>query len=129
MRGKGLQCTLIIYSHRITPAYAGKRASLINAFMLNQDHPCVCGEKSTRACVSMPRAGSPLRMRGKELEFQRGMRAEGITPAYAGKRAAIQCQSWTDCDHPCVCGEKSGAKYLNHESSGSPLRMRGKGCM
>ena len=31
-------------------------------------------------------------------------------------------------DHPCVCGEKSFRSSATCFASGSPLRMRGKGC-
>ena len=66
MRGKVQVTACLNIGARITPAYAGKRAS--NSYNVRnvKDHPRVCGEK----CF----AG--------RLPLQ----SEGITPAYAGKR-------------------------------------------
>ena len=66
MRGKGNNPKMVGYKTRITPAYAGKRAITLAQFIIERDHPRVCGEK--------------LRW-GLALEY--GIR---ITPAYAGKR-------------------------------------------
>ena len=46
MRGKVLKGCLCRYKDRITPAYAGKRVSLLAFAMLVWDHPRLCGEKS-----------------------------------------------------------------------------------
>ena len=69
----------------ITPAYAGKRATLRLINLVLEDHPRVCGEKKDGEKLRMELEGSPPRMRGKVDDFE-GMPLDfGITPAYAGK--------------------------------------------
>ena len=65
MRGKVPAVKFLIYSLRITPAYAGKRYTFNRYFRIFKDHPRVCGEKSPSAGVFDGYAGSPPRMRGK----------------------------------------------------------------
>ena len=65
-------------------------------------------------------------MRGKVLQHDFGLVSYGITPAYAGKRAAPAgrgCRPW---DHPRVCGEKMILTLSTQKDEGSPPRMRGK---
>ena len=50
---------------RITPAYAGKRLIQARHAVKRQDHPRVCGEKSSPFNLFMTLWGSPPRMRGK----------------------------------------------------------------
>ena len=45
-------------------------------------------------------------MRGKEETAVQLLRAGGITPACAGKRALIRRSSYFGRDHPRMCGEK-----------------------
>ena len=70
--------------------------------------------------------GSPPRMRGKVKRNKRFQLADGITPAYAGKRPAAWAGAWRTGDHPRVCGEKSGRVRPWRKHKGSPPRMRGK---
>ena len=74
--------------HGITPAYAGKRARSPPPPSGRWDHPRVCGEKSMMSRVLLFMVGSPPRMRGKVKRNKRFQLADGITPAYAGKRPA-----------------------------------------
>ena len=46
VRGKGHYPFVNNIRHRITPACAGKRIFVFLEFMLNEDHPRVCGEKT-----------------------------------------------------------------------------------
>ena len=52
---------------------------------------------------------------------------EGITPACAGKRAAICPGRAGAGDHPRVCGEKRVMFIQDCPNEGSPPRVRGKG--
>ena len=52
--------------------------------------------------------------------------ADGITPAYAGKRQTSRRRSCNSWDHPRVCGEKSLNFKIWARRRGSPPRMRGK---
>ena len=65
-------------------------------------------------------------MRGKDSEITIATDAEGITPAYAGKRMDSLQRFSRSRDHPCVCGEKMLLRFSPSTNSGSPLRMRGK---
>ena len=70
--------------------------------------------------------GSPPRMRGKVKRNKRFQLADGITPAYAGKRPAAWAGAWRTGDHPRVCGEKGTGLTNVTSPMGSPPRMRGK---
>ena len=65
-------------------------------------------------------------MRGKPVLFASNARAEGITPACAGK--TLWSRSWESClgDHPRVCGENFKSCFVLGLTLGSPPRMRGK---
>ena len=66
-------------------------------------------------------------MRGKVKRNKRFQLADGITPAYAGKRPAAWAGAWRTGDHPRVCGEKGTGLTNVTSPMGSPPRMRGKG--
>ena len=70
---------------------------------------------------------SPPRVRGKADHTIAGRIRVGITPAYAGKRAASAREAYFIWDHPRVCGEKSNECVKPEIPQGSPPRMRGKG--
>ena len=73
----------------ITPAYAGKSRRGSAGCFLHRDHPRLCGEKSSMYVLVIPSAGSPPPMRGKARANLGYGNKIGITPAYAGKRAAL----------------------------------------
>ena len=71
--------------------------------------------------------GSPPHTRGKDQLGRRlGVRG-GITPAYAGKRAAAGNGRACVGDHPRIRGEKSSTPRATTSSCGSPPHTRGKG--
>ena len=70
--------------------------------------------------------GSPPRMRGKGSRACGIGGADGITPAYAGKRPKAAQHLTTSRDHPRVCGEKKSKRIAPSSVLGSPPRMRGK---
>ena len=65
MRGKDLKELVALTQIRITPAYAGKRPPVECVQCLDEDHPCICGEKFTLNKLKEVLQGSPLHMRGK----------------------------------------------------------------
>ena len=71
-------------------------------------------------------SGSPPHVRGKAGGAAVCERELGITPACAGKSAAIPVTRRCGRDHPCVCGEKFISGIWLKCLSGSPPRMRGK---
>ena len=47
MRGKAKMSVFENIAYGITPAYAGKRISIVNPLMRLSDHPRLCGEKQS----------------------------------------------------------------------------------
>ena len=89
MRGKVSLTLAADVCGRITPAYAGKSLDLKWKAKKQQDHPRLCGEKAVLPSKAPQMAGSPPPMRGKAGTPARGLPADGITPAYAGKRIQV----------------------------------------
>ena len=110
----------------ITPAHAGKRSWQSLRTKPARDHPRTCGEKAGIRAAGLGCRGLPPHMRGKALREAAGGLFQGITPAYAGKRAAACRTSPAVQDHPRVCGEKSMYDYGNNTAQGSPPHVRGK---
>ena len=111
MRGKVPPEVYPIIRHGITPAYAGKSLLLCFGRAPVEDHPRLCGEKSSFPIKQPPTSGSPPPMRGKVKRFNvmLGTRRDhprlcgekallytvytvlqGITPAYAGKSCHLR---------------------------------------
>ena len=112
----------------ITPACAGKRTFHKFTSAEAQDHPRVCGEKSSPTSSHRKGQGSPPRMRGKALAPAPTIDIIGITPAYAGKSRILSSFPTRFWDHPRVCGEKFTTLHGENDFWGSPPRMRGKAC-
>ena len=110
----------------ITPAYAGKSVFLALRSAISWDHPRVCGEKAYVPANWGWLKGSPPRMRGKGRRWPESVAANGITPAYAGKRKVCDGSRHETRDHPRVCGEKIISMLKASFGAGSPPRMRGK---
>ena len=75
----------------------------------------------------MESSGSPPHGRGKDGKFIRINESTGITPAWAGKRAARGGSSSSSWDHPRTGGEKNTTTRHRTSLLGSPPRGRGKG--
>ena len=126
MRGKEMEDVPARQRGGITPACAGKRHQAGNPHHAAEDHPRVCGEKtSSRQSTSCCR-GSPPRVRGKERLLPEKHTSSGITPAYAGKSRSRRTTVRPLRDHPRVCGEKHLCSQLERPPPGSPPRVRGK---
>ena len=127
MQGKGNFHVVTHTKVGITPARAGKSCPPQAPTFTRQDHPRVCGEKFGAFRSNAEQPGSPPRMRGKALCGQLQQIANGITPAYAGKRSSEYLHTTMFGDHPRVCGEKKCRSLFLFIYRGSPPRMRGKG--
>ena len=126
VRGKPASSRTMIWSARITPACAGK--TLFRDVLLDVmgDHPRVCGENYPTITSLISPKGSPPRVRGKLLHGVGHFLRDRITPACAGKTAAVNLSVRLTRDHPRVCGENI-RRLVRHEwSLGSPPRVRGK---
>ena len=86
----------------------------------------MCGEKLCQWAPITSRGGSPPRMRGKAFCGAALWLPIRITPAYAGKRVAVESRSACVQDHPRVCGEKHCPRKKRLSWTGSPPRVRGK---
>ena len=126
MRGKVAPSSSVSPVIGITPAYAGKSAERYAGGLVVQDHPRLCGEKSSSGASRCSRTGSPPPMRGKDKRHITCNNIPRITPAYAGKSCRprpLSCRRW---DHPRLCGEKFPQSVGLTGSQGSPPPMRGK---
>ena len=65
MRGKVQAVDWTELFIRITPAYAGKSLHELGHYLLGEDHPRLCGEKSCTSSRVRSGTGSPPPMRGK----------------------------------------------------------------
>ena len=65
-------------------------------------------------------------MRGKAENLDKRIRANGITPAYAGKSMQTITTALVNGDHPRLCGEKLLGDCEPAADRGSPPPMRGK---
>ena len=126
MRGKGTATGFKSISGRITPAHAGKRRCYMGYCVTIEDHPRPCGEKPSQSVSSYHLPGSPPPMRGKAAVMYACACYGGITPAHAGKRAAVGHRSGAHRDHPRPCGEKYIKISTKISAKGSPPPMRGK---
>ena len=97
------------------------------ALMKRWDHPRVCGEKFNQLPLEIRQKGSPPRVRGKVSYHMKGMAADRITPACAGKSHQDRWVPDRPRDHPRVCGEKFLVSAIVYYTQGSPPRVRGKG--
>ena len=111
----------------IIPAGAGKRSTLRRPTKPPRDHPRGCGEKSPRARLRAPHAGSSPRVRGKANVTAAAPTGDGIIPAGAGKSHTLLGYFYTLWDHPRGCGEKGWVFPSFPSLSGSSPRVRGKG--
>ena len=88
-RGKAILHINRVVNIGITPAYAGKSPVLHPQDVSVQDHPRLRGEKYPLGGNGDDLTGSPPLTRGKASRSRTGRQAVRITPAYAGKSAAI----------------------------------------
>ena len=125
-RGKGNGKNLCLDKIGITPAYAGKRPSPYRFLWPNRDHPRIRGEKRAMSISRMCRLGSPPHTRGKDKCSINSKFTCGITPAYAGKRSALENWVTANGDHPRIRGEKFIILCRSSAGKGSPPHTRGK---
>ena len=126
VRGKPRAPQKVVDIDRITPACAGKTASVCLSSAQSKDHPRVCGENLHLFYCGRQGVGSPPRVRGKHSLSAQKARASRITPACAGKTPEGYIYFLITQDHPRVCGENVIDKANELVTAGSPPRVRGK---
>ena len=108
----------------ITPAHAGRILSVCSCTRRARDHPRACGKNGHYPRMRIPLPGSPPRMREEFHSSLICFRANGITPAHAGRiRPGVGLQ-WISRDHPRACGKNVAGARLENWRQGSPPRMR-----
>ena len=105
-RGKVEQRTTTTEGQRITPAWAGKRASPVFLTCVPGDHPRMGGEKYIIIPARSRAGGSPPHGRGKVMNPSKTGVSPGITPAWAGKSRDNGVWAFGPEDHPRMGGEK-----------------------
>ena len=125
-RGKGGVIRYTNFTHRITPAWAGKSIPVNEIDGMKKDHPRVGGEKGWSCPHRWPATGSPPRGRGKGGPQGPGLGPHRITPAWAGKSLGFRWCCYVCWDHPRVGGEKFLGPLDVLPHGGSPPRGRGK---
>ncbi len=85
----------------------------------------MCGEQFVEQYVIGVKIGSPPRVRGTGNRSRSCTFNNGITPACAGNRNALNPLLSRHTDHPRVCGEQEGADEDTPDAQGSPPRVRG----
>ena len=90
VRGKPVFSTIFSASVRITPAGAGKTRACKRTDGSYRDHPRRCGENRAVIAALNSSLGSPPQVRGKLRGHLSAVKQNGITPAGAGKTAAIR---------------------------------------
>ena len=105
VRGKLRQLRQCSQQSGITPAGAGKTDSTADCGHSDWDHPRRCGENLYKKGNKKGWTGSPPQVRGKPDTADDAPSHERITPAGAGKTAAITIFAAVLWDHPRRCGE------------------------
>ena len=126
VRGKPNVPFRILPSSRITPAGAGKTCSFSNGTVSSRNHPRRCGENLSPRLLRLTSTGSPPQVRGKHQRYLDAALQRRITPAGAGKTAAVKLEACIQQDHPRRCGENRRAGLNRSQRRGSPPQVRGK---
>ena len=109
MRGAPAVAVAARRVERIIPAYAGSTSQILQYFIVDEDHPRVCGEHRCVYLMATLTMGSSPRMRGAPVCVSYGYFDHGIIPAYAGSTCAAPGACSPRRDHPRVCGEHVGS--------------------
>ena len=126
VRGKHRRVRSHFPPARLTPACAGKTSARNCSQSSPRAHPRVCGENLAGDLADAEAQGSPPRVRGKRAGQRCERVQERLTPACAGKTAAMRLAFSATGAHPRVCGENQEVAVCAFGAAGSPPRVRGK---
>ena len=111
---------------RFTPARAGTMWTGAAPTTLRSVHPRACGDNSWCRVDSGQDSGSPPRVRGQLLTWDRCASATRFTPARAGTITAARDQYRRVTVHPRACGDNALVPFGWMTFLGSPPRVRGQ---
>ena len=109
---------------RITPACAGKTASLRIYAVRYGDHPRMCGKDQVESDKVKDRLGSPPHVRERQYFVLVLFSGRRITPACAGKTAIHMTRYRVNRDHPRMCGKDDINGSDIELATGSPPHVR-----
>ena len=110
----------------ITPACAGKTASLGKRIAHRSDHPRMRGEDHPLWIKAIMCTGSPPHARGRLQEIRPDSKWFRITPACAGKTFGLGGGLVPPWDHPRMRGEDATYRQKMSLLAGSPPHARGR---
>ena len=110
---------------RIIPACAGNTVKSCHFFVINKDHPRLCGEYHYKPTdyESTQRSSPPVR--GIPMERCISSPPERIIPACAGNTCHLERMKIFAWDHPRLCGEYTLLALTKTIASGSSPPVRG----
>ena len=94
-----------VFGSRITPARAGKTASITSLDEEHRDHPRSCGKDAVFEIFHRLLEGSPPLVRERLILGVDDGKQQGITPARAGKTVHDSQPGILSQDHPRSCGK------------------------
>ena len=125
MRGLLLIKNFLDYTIGITPTCAGTTWYQVQGLPLLWDHPCMCGDYPGNATYKICSRGSPLHVRGLHVSQSLFLQPVRITPACAGTTYNPVAISFTNRDHPRLCGDYESQTSTPLTPPGSPPPVRG----
>ena len=108
----------------ITPARAGKTATMTPVICTSEDHPRSCGKDHDAIFEQAVELGSPPLVRERRQVKVIVIKNHGITPARAGKTILIHRSYLPHQDHPRSCGKDATSHSRNPLLGGSPPLVR-----
>ena len=108
----------------ITPARAGKTATMTPVICTSEDHPRSCGKDVNKLLEEKRNKGSPPLVRERlRLRISKNFQCR-ITPARAGKTLSVIFSDQGIEDHPRSCGKDGSPLPFNAPGEGSPPLVR-----
>ena len=108
----------------ITPARAGKTATMTPVICTSEDHPRSCGKDHDAIFEQAVELGSPPLVRERRQVKVIVIKNHGITPARAGKTPREAPLFYADGDHPRSCGKDVNKLLEEKRNKGSPPLVR-----
>ena len=113
----------------ITPARAGKTATMTPVICTSEDHPRSCGKDHDAIFEQAVELGSPPLVRERRRGKPRFFTPTGITPARAGKTLISYWKKKEIRDHPRSCGKDFVCVFRRTSNVGSPPLVRERRCL
>ena len=110
----------------LTPAGAGRTATLFPDLTVREAYPRRCGENYERRRIPGPGFGLPPQVRGEPTFSAYRRRPSGLTPAGAGRTCCPTGRWSASTAYPRRCGENGGDGGVGVVPEGLPPQVRGE---